>query len=1290
MKRLTYTLILLFLPVFISYSTEQFIFTSISQKHGLTSKVNCIYKELDGDVWIGTPNGLFRFNGNSLSRCEEDALQGNIQKFLMDKQNNFWILTTTGLVCRRKGEDSFVSEQLPAGHNRSPFHSACLDEEGIWFGSYRKIFRYSYSTGKVEMFKSLSDRPVFICKSISRFNGNSLLCSSLNGMILLNTDTGEISEAPFCSRTEVAESYIDSHGYIWTSLYNNGIEVYDKEGNLIRKYTASQSGLSCDIVLCFTELNGRIWAGTDGGGINIIDLERDSITILSHISGDRSSFPAHSIKSIYVDDHKNVWAGSIRDGLIKVSRSGMKTYPDVHIGMNNGLSNPTVLCIYQDADSDMIWLGTDGEGINRFNPNTNEFTHYAGTLRNKVVSISGYSDTELAMSVYSDMIWLFNKNTGNIRPLVIDDPHIRYQIRYSGLSINLYDEDKDNLLLLGDSVRRYSKKTGKCTEIVTEEGHVPRGNMFTIGRTEEGIWIHDAYSLYLLPEGSGIMKCKTDIDTRINSAHIGTDGIIWIATEQGLCRYDILDSIFEFIDTHLFKNAVSVVCDSNSRVWIGSDNALYAYLPDSERFALFGPSDGASSNEYLPKPRLLSNKGEVYMGGVNGLLYIDKSYSIEPDESLSVRLDNLEVDHNRISPDKDQKYTLPSGCKTVSIGVNVQEKDIFRQKRFRFHLSSDRIIETTLPNLLLQQIPSPGTYDIHVSCTERNGDWSQPEHILTLTVPKPWYKTWWFLICTGAFTAALSFGITFNIKKRNANRRELARREHEQTVYEEKVRMLINISHELRTPLTLIIAPLKRLLNEMEPGAKDFSTLNRVYRQSLRMKDIVNMVLELRKMEVGANRLQLEKVKFNRWISAEVEDFILEEKTEGIEIVIDADPDLTMVDLDMKKCETVMMNIMINAVKHSVKGDTITVTTTLTEKGMARVSISDQGSGLSDIDTSRLFTRFYQGSKEQYGSGIGLSYSKIMIELHGGSIGAYNNEDKGSTFWWEIPVKSIAASQNEEPERAYLNELLGYDIELSYDENNYDTSTVKMMIVDDNEDLLDFLKDSFSKDFAEIMTFTSGNKALSHLSYGKLPDIVISDVNMADGDGFTLCSEIKKNDRYSHIPVILLTARNEERSQGDSYRAGADAFLAKPFETETLLDLIRGQLKKRESIRKKYLDSSGENLKGYGSNEESFIIRLNEVIARNIDNPELNQQLLCKELGMSRATLFNKMKAISGTGAKEYITKKRIEKAKHLLETTDKSLVEISEMTGFASQSYFSTAFKTSVGMTPSQYKKKG
>ena len=253
---------------------------------------------------------------------------------------------------------------------------------------------------------------------------------------------------------------------------------------------------------------------------------------------------------------------------------------------------------------------------------------------------------------------------------------------------------------------------------------------------------------------------------------------------------------------------------------------------------------------------------------------------------------------------------------------------------------------------------------------------------------------------------------------------------------------------------------------------------------------------------------------------------------------------------------------------------------------------------------------------------------------------------------------------------------------------SFNTSNKKLMLVDDNPDLLDFLREAMNMDFSEIKTAGGGKKAFELIADGFMPDVIVSDVNMPEGDGYTLCNRLKSDERFMHIPIILLTARGEEQSQSEVYKVGADAYMGKPFEIETLMELIRNLLRRKENIRKRYFDNEGVTTTGYGSEEEGFILKLNAIISAHISDPDLDQQILCRELGVSRASLFNKMKSITGAGAKEYITRIRLDKAKSLIENTDLSIAEISDLTGFASQSYFSTAFKNFTGMTPSQYKK--
>lgn len=1286
MKKIFAIIVLFSMSITCSWAKEQYIFTQISHNEGFTSTVNCIYKEKDGKVWIGSPAGLYSFDGYSLKHYSDSVLTGRkIYRIEEDIRGNMWVLTDNWPLIRRKGSKTFVP--VKAGEGKKSFISICKDEKGLWMGTTDGLFRYDYSTEELKEFACDSDIFPFEFKDIVLLDTGWLLCTSYDGVVIINPETGEALGRTIGSSKEVSAAMIDSKGRIWLALYNYGIEAYDQQGHTLQSYTLSNSDLNNNVVLCFTERDGQIWAGTNGGGINIINPETGSIKVLSHVSGNPASFPAQSIRSLYTDTYGNIWAGSMRAGLIQISSSEMKTYSESYFGTKAGLSNGTVLCLHEDTASRYIWIGTDGDGINRFDPETNEFTHYPSTAHTKVVSITDFSDSELALSIYSEGIFIFNKKTGQIRPLKIEDEELSYKIKFSRRNIYLCREPDGNILMLGKTIRRLNPKTGRMYPVDLGEA-ISINDMLTIKKTDKGIWAHDSHRIFFLKYGADATKTYGTLpDTIIRSGYMADNGLIWLATDNGLYSFDSKQGSFTHIKTSLFSSATSVVCDSSSRIWVGTEQSVFAYLTETGSFAMFGKSDGAKPNEFLSKPKLLSREGDVYMGGVYGLLRIDADFNIEKLEIPELALREVMINGEPLQKSDGDVYKVPYHSNSLTVNVSTQEKDIFRSKMYRFTFSNGGpTFEKASPTLHIQQLPQPGRYTVSVSCTKRNGNWTQPVEIATIRIQRPWYLSGWFIFGTGFLLLAISGGALLLMAYRKNNRLQMALKEQEQRVYEEKVQMLINISHELRTPLTLIMAPLKRILNDKDGSDKYYEPLARIYRQSRRMRELLNMILDLRKMEVGKDSIKIENVEFNQWITDSIEDIIAEEHTEGINIVLETDENITTVDLDPRKCDAVLLNILMNAIKHSANGDTITIRTKLTESNTVMVTVSDQGPGLGDVDMAQLFARFYQSSSEQYGSGIGLCYAKILIDLLGGQIGAKNNEDKGATFWWEIPVSSEISTT---PARAYLNELLEpSEIISAPSGHSTDTSGMTIMLVDDNVDLLEFFKEALAGEFKEIITATSGNRALKSLESGKIPDIIVSDVNMQDGDGYKLCNQIKENEKYSHIPVVLLSAHRQEESQNESYKIGAEAFLAKPFEIETLLELARNILGQKAKIKKKYLDTKGDGNGEYGSKDESFILQLNKVISEHLNDPELDQVVLCREMGMSRAALYNKMKAITGAGAKEYITKIRLEKAKSLIETTDMSIAEISDMTGFTSQSYFSTAFKAYTGMTPSQYKK--
>ena len=649
-------------------------------------------------------------------------------------------------------------------------------------------------------------------------------------------------------------------------------------------------------------------------------------------------------------------------------------------------------------------------------------------------------------------------------------------------------------------------------------------------------------------------------------------------------------------------------------------------------------------------------------------------------------------------PAQNKLYSHPAAISVpwdsnITIRIMSKEEDIFRKKVYRYRIEglNDQYIESYQPELVIRSLP-PGNYKIMASCTAKDGSWIPNQKILELTVLPPWYRTWWFILGCTILIATIIIETFRRTLKRNQEKLKWAMKEHEKQMYEEKVRFLINISHELRTPLTLIHAPLNQILKSLSSGDSQYLPLKAIYRQAQRMKNLINMVLDVRKMEVGESKLQIQPHPLNQWIEHVSQDFISEGEAKNVHIRYQLDPRIEKVSFDKDKCEIILSNLLINALKHSPQDTEITIASELLpEENRVRISVIDQGCGLKQVDTHKLFTRFYQGTGEQSGTGIGLSYSKILVELHGGSIGARDNSESGATFFFELPLKLESEEIICQP-KAYLNELMSDDSgKQSQEEDNFATAPYSILVVDDNPDLTDFLKKALGEYFKRILTASDGVEALQ-LIKSHTPDIIVSDVMMPRMNGYELCKNIKEDIAISHIPVILLTARDDKQSQMSGYKNGADAYLTKPFEVEMLMELIRNRLKNREHTKKRYLNAGlipAPEESTFSQADETFLLKLNKIIQENLDSSRLDIPFICKEIGMSRASLYNKLKALTDMGANDYINKFRMEKAITLMTGTELSFTEIAEKVGFTTSRYFSTAFKQYTGETPTQYKEK-
>lgn len=1298
LKRYSFLIWILFFVLSTKAEQQDYYFRQISLEQGLSqSRVQCIYRDHQGVIWIGTKWGLNSYDQSELKsyfhdREQPNSLPDNFIRFITeDRLGDLYVSTNKGIAIYNKAENQFQ----PLKYNGKPFNAWSYLQIGdnFLFGGEETLYQYNLTDKSITtIFPDIDGDKLKCINRIFQWSPDVLITSSKkDGLWMYDLIKKKMYRCPFVKEREINTIFVDSQNRLWVSFYGKGIACYSKEGKRLFSLSTKNSGLNNDIIFDFLEKDNQLWIATDGGGINILDFQTMKFSHLKHISDDEQSLPNNSIYRLYKDQMDNIWIGSIHGGLFAIKKVFIKTYKDVPLNNPNGISERTVVSIFEDKDT-LLWIGTDGGGINSFDQKTNTFHHYPTTYGEKVTSITNFSENELLLSCFNKGVFTFNKRTAQMQPFPIINDSISKREFSSGDLVNLY-ATKDNIYILGAKVYIYNKHTRQTSILYAPQIDIQRQiAMQAIYSDDTHLYLMGTNNLFKLNfktnELSSLVNMKEGDD--FTSACRDDKGNFWIGSNFGLLFYNKQTGKTEKIHTNLFNSVSSLAYDKKGKVWIGAQNMFFAYIINEKRFVILDESDGVPSNELIFTPIPALRTPNLYMGGTMGLVRINTDIIFESNSSPILKL--LEVKLNGKSTLKQVNnncISIPWNHSSFNIKVIADEKNSFRKHLFRYVITGKdkMVIESYLQTLELGTLAS-GEYTISVSCDSSNGEWSQPTEILTIIVSPPWWKSTWFIILCILFAFLVAGVVFFSLIRKKENRLKREMREHEKKIYEEKIRFLINISHELRTPLTLIYASLKRILNKEVKQDELPEYLQGAFKQANQMKDIINIVLDTRKMEVGQEVLHISSHPLHKWIQEVAETFQTASKAKEIEITYDFDDSIQSIAYDDTKCKVVLSNLIMNALKYSPNQTRIVIKTIRTNESI-QVHVQDQGIGLDNVDIKKLFTRFYQGKHNEGGSGIGLSYAKMLIDLHGGRMGAFNNKDRGATFFYEIPA-NLQEQEVSCPQHSYLNELLSSpEEEEKIESGSFSLQGYSLLIVEDKQDLREFLKNALKDKFKKIYQAENGLVALEVIKQQQ-PDIIVSDVMMPQMNGYQLCKEIKENLNISHIPVILLTARADSESQMLGYKLGADAYLPKPFEMEMLLSVIQNQMRNREYIKSRYRGNQfilSPQEATFSNADEQFMIKLNEMIDQNLSQPDLDVKFLTAQMAMSRTSLYNKIKELTGMGANDYINRRRIDKAIILLTQSDMSITEISEQVGFTYQRYFSTLFKEMKGMTPSQFR---
>lgn len=1282
-------------------NTNHYFYQLTIDKGLSQSTVTSMLSGTDGMIWIGTRSGLNLFDRHEIrsffhNKNKQNSLPGNFIYYVTeDNAGTIWISTNKGLVKYNRGDNAFYPA-IPGKTIAS--HSFYSESSVTYFSGKNELYKYIPQQKKWECypFKTKFSNYDYTNFIIPIGKDELLLISHHLQIIRFNTRTHTFADENFPNtHLMVSSIYQDKEENLYVAPFRDGLYCYDRNWKLKFHLYSGNSELTNDIILSMIEKDGKLWLATDGGGINILDTKDFSIHSIRHIPGDLASMPVNSITTLYKDPQDNVFAGSVRGGMFGIKEVPIKTYRDVPFNCPYGLSERAVISLYEDNDG-ILWIGTDGGGVNRYDPKSDSFTHYSSLRQGKVVAITSYSDSELLISLYNDRPYLFNKKSGRCTPFEIINPQITQEQCEKDFTEMAFRLSKKKIYFLSSIPYIYDTDKHTFSQLKTDEDP-------TFMQALNPIFADEKEAYFIQYKGNRLFQVNLEKEILSTILDMGKDeiirtacrdykGIFWIGTDTGLSYYNPQTKELKKVETELFNNVSTLLYDSG-RLWIGAQNLLFSYDIHTKKFVIWGESDGFSLNEipyaYQTSPR----HDNIYLGGVSGLVRINRNISSEDEPLPTIQLMDVLVDGNSQFDKRSMGTTelrVPWSYSSLTVKVLSIEKDIFRKKLFRYTITGPNQLYTVTYNhmLTLQTLP-PGEYTVQVSCNAKNGDWSLSQQVLLLVVTPPWYnipivKVIILLLILGLIAVCIWGFIRWKERKMKW---EMSM--HEQKINEDKVRFLVNISHELRTPLTLAYAPLKRMLDKREwelPDNNISGNLLNVFRQVRHMKDLINMVLDLNKINDERNIIRKTFQSVNHWIEEVTNNFKVELKEKNIQLIFDLDSADPVVYFDSLKCVSVLSNLLMNALKFSGPDTSITITSRIIENKV-RISVADQGIGLDNVDLNKLFMRYYQGEHDKMGTGIGLSYTKVLMEKHDGTIGVTPNTPQGSIFYFEFPYEPGTKKHPGKPK--YASDEISFPSIKTEEVDTFPTTNYSIMVVEDNDELRSFIKQSLQGLFKHVYTAPNGYEALATIK-NKMPDIIVSDVMMPQMGGFEMCQKVKEDMATSHIPVILLTARGDTSSMNIGYKLGADTYLSKPFEEELLFTVITNLLRSREMLKRKYIERAFSNppVQSVAANnlDEEFLFKLNKLINDNISLP-LDVKFLTDRMGMSRTPLFSKLKALTNMGINDYITMIRIERASQLLNTTQMSIAEVSEAVSFDSPKYFSTLFKQVKGMTPTQFR---
>ncbi|WP_163400096.1 two-component regulator propeller domain-containing protein [Flavobacterium fluviatile] len=1298
-------------------------------------RVNAITEDRLGNLWIGTNNGLNFLNKktNKFSRVNiysKTSVASNtsevINELLFDNSTNvLWVATNNGLVKISLAKDYTNLNNLKKDH----FVSESRNKKSIDNNTVNLIVKDKNNT-------------IWVGTNGEHLNKYNPTKNNFDRIYIQKQKQYELNHL-------AKRVYIDSDGDFWIGNDISNIILWKPKAGIFTHIAIGK--VQAPIQDLYQDKNGILWASTDGEGLFLYNKKQGRLQ--QHLVNnplDAFSLPNNQPSTIY-EDHKGIfWIGSYDKGVSKLDPSkysfGHYYYKSNNI---NGLNGKIIQSVLQDSKN-RIWLSAYNGGLNLFDEKNNSFQHFAHTASpnsissNKILYTFESADKNIWVCTLDGGLNKFNPDTHQVQRFYHNesDPHsIGQNSVWAGV------EDNKKRIWLGlrsEGLNIYNpadKKFYSYKSDLNAQHNLLSNFVFSLFiDSKNRLFVGTTLGVNMVY----LNKLNGFIPKKINFSEINVNGIkgqrinyitedhlgnIWVGADSGIYQ---LDANLKLVKSYNSQNGlpnnlvVGIKEDNQHNLWITTKSGMSLLNPKTGHIRNFNIHDGLQGTEFQSKSIEKTRDGRIIVGGINGFnIFNPKDITIKSSVKLTPKITSFRLNNKKIEAGDlvNGRILLKESITQVDEMVLDYNENYISFEFLALYFENPEQVQYSYKLVGLEKefvnvgsrrdvnysnlLPGEYTFEVKASI---DGKWENAKTAqITFKILSPPWKTWW------AYLLYIIFGMGLVWFFMNLYQKYIQdAQEHKLDLM--KIQFFVNVSHEFRTPLTLILNPLDKILgNITDPDIIKSSTLS-AQRSARRLLHLVNQLLDYRKMDAGMAPLQVERgdfVKFTENIFVLFKG--LAEKKE-ITYKFESGSKRIVSLFDFDKVEKIITNLISNAIKFTNNGGEIKVSVEQVDSFMdkkpmlfgfktdrfgshVKIVVKDTGIGMDKEQLENVFTRFYNLDVSKSGTGIGLNFTKALVEMHKGKISVKSSHKKGTKFTVRIPIDNKGKSNDVEniKNEFLINSMKSVEYEMLISNENITrelskttlitSKSLTVLIVEDNRELRAHLKDDL-KDVYTVKEAVNGEEGLK-MARKYFPDIIISDVMMPKMDGFEMCRILKSEFETCHIPIILLTARNREEDLISGYTNGAEAYLPKPFKMKVLKVRIQNLLEAKERLRKRFSEIGGispsreittNNL------DEVFLDRATKVVMDNISDIDFKQEDLLKSLGIGKSQFYRKINSLTGNNPSYFIRTIRLKYASELLQQNTYSIKEVTHLCGFNSTAYFSKTFKELFNVTPTEF----